>query len=272
MGSEIDGISGWLDEFHMRRDRGMPYVVASSNQVPQRHYYAPRIMSESSQTPRSVAANRRVSCDNASSSSGGTSYPSLFDQDIRTVSSKSSNPSAIGPPRHQQHRPIPGPGPGPSRLPCEFVEYHGCEATFDADDTEAWIAHIAYHLGNNFPMHCICWFCNREFVAQSDSPADCWVSYHARMLHIARHFRDQGLQAAQMRPDFFFLDHLRHHMLISDDEFYRATSNQHELQQIPNLFPRGYRPTNEEQGVPEVETHRSSRRREHRSSRRSRRP
>ncbi|KAH7149803.1 hypothetical protein B0J13DRAFT_522889 [Dactylonectria estremocensis] len=267
MVSDIDAIPGWLNEFHMQRSRGMPYGVPPPNQMPQRHYYASRIMSESSQAPRS--ANSQVSWGSASSSSDATSYPSLFDQDIRTVSSKSSNPASIGPPRNHQHRP--NLGPGPSRLPCEFIHYHGCQTTFDADDQEGWIAHVAYHLGNNFPAHCICWFCDREFVAQSNSPEDCWFSYHTRMSHIAGHFRDQGLQVAQMRPDFFFLDHLRHHMLISDDEFYRATSTRHELPQIPNLHPRGWRPEIEERGVPEVETHRSSRRRGHRSSRTSQR-
>ncbi|KAH7136249.1 hypothetical protein EDB81DRAFT_77383 [Dactylonectria macrodidyma] len=221
-----DGIQGWLDEFHMRRSRVMLYGVPSLNQMPQAHYYACHVMSDSGHGPMDIPEHHRRSCSrSSSSSSGSTSRSSLFEEtEVQITPSRSSSiDHMVGFQRQTT------PNLGTSRLPCEFVRYHDCGATFDIDDEEGWIAHIAHHLCNKFPPHCICWFCNREFVAQSDSLADCWVSYHARMLHIAQHFRIQHLVASQIRPDFFFLDHLHHHMLIRVDMYNHEIINASEL-------------------------------------------
>ncbi|KAH8685288.1 hypothetical protein BGZ61DRAFT_279562, partial [Ilyonectria robusta] len=144
-------------------------------------------------------------------------------------------------------------------LLCEWIEYGPCRVTFNINDEEGWISHIIQsHLGNNFPEHCVCWFCDEEYIAQSNSAADRWASYQARMYHIADHFRTQGLRANQMRPDHFFLDHIHRHGLIRDEE-YRYAINSHELEQIPGLHEAGWRPTRNDPSNRVVETNRRHR-------------
>lgn len=63
-----------------------------------------------------------------------------------------------------------------------------------------------------------------------------------------------------MRPDFFFLDHVYQHGLISEEVFQWARRF-HEVPQIPNLYPAGWRPGQEEEVVVEAEVNRSHRRR-----------
>lgn len=123
-------------------------------------------------------------------------------------------------------------------------------------------------MGKNFPAHCICWFCNREYIAQSNSAADRWASYQARMHHIARHFRTQGFRANQIRPDYFFLDYIYRHGLIRDEE-YRHAINLHELEQVPGLHEAGWRPTSYNPSNWVVEINRPRHNRRQRSSRHS---
>ncbi|KAH6990434.1 hypothetical protein BKA56DRAFT_206951 [Ilyonectria sp. MPI-CAGE-AT-0026] len=258
MANGINDLAGWVEDFHAQRSRNPGYFQPSS-ETPS--YYAPRIMSESSHLPMPSAGTQY-----SSASSAGTQCSSMFD-DVYTHSSMSTSPPDDAPPHHYQHQPVLG--PGPSRLLCEWVEYGHCGATFNVNDEEGWISHIVQsHLGNNFPTHCVCWFCDGEFIAQSNSAADCWVSYQARMYHIADHFRTQGLRANQMRPDHFFLDHIHRHGLIRDEE-YRYAINSHELEQIPGLHEAGWRPTRNDPSNRVVETNRRHRRRGHRSSRHS---
>ncbi|KAF7543200.1 hypothetical protein G7Z17_g10924 [Cylindrodendrum hubeiense] len=267
---QADGLNSWLNDFEQQRGRNDSYTFQSSSQMPpSRCYYAPRIMSESCYAPGAGTQGSQGPWSNSSWSNSTSSYPSVF-SDAQTASSRSTMPPSQGPPRHRQHRPVPG--PGPSNLICEFIGYDLCDARFDIDDEQGWIEHMAQaHLGNNFPAQCMCWFCDAQFIAQSNSDADCWASYEARMHHIAGHFRTQGLRADQMRPDYYFLDHIHRQRLISEDQFTQAASF-HELPQIPNLYPEGWRPPREDPGMRVVETSHGRRSHRHRSGHGSRHP
>lgn len=178
----------------------------------------------------------------------------------------STNPTEH-PWHYQKHQLVSG--PSPSRLPCEFVGYDHCEETFNIDDKDGWISHIIQcHLGNNFPPRCICWFCDEEYVAQSSSTVDCWESYQLRMDHIAEHFRTSNLGVDEIRPDFFFLDHIHRHGLVSKEEYRHATKYR-ELKQITDLHEASWRPTGQDQGTEVVETSRHDRRHRPKSSRHS---
>ncbi|KAF5667607.1 hypothetical protein FHETE_5665 [Fusarium heterosporum] len=142
-------------------------------------------------------------------------------------------------------------------LVCEFIGLGGCNEVFDSFNDEAgWIAHISdVHLRNIFPAVCICWFCDRTFKAQSYSQADAEACYRKRMHHIAKHIRND-VPRGQMRPDFFFLNHVHDYGLIDEEMFQRARVY-HEAPQIPNLYPAGWRPEYQDQRPTQLETSRS---------------
>lgn len=132
-----------------------------------------------------------------------------------------------------------------SPLLCEFVRYSKCRAIFDPDDVEGWIKHNAKeHLKKEYPVYSICWFCDDyTFRASTDSRDGRRHAYHDRMRHIAEHFHE-GWTGEDMRPDFFFLDHLHENKLISSRAFEKATAR-HEVPQPSGmeLHPHGWRPS-----------------------------
>lgn len=120
-------------------------------------------------------------------------------------------------PLHEQAAP-----PGPSalasyRIPCEFARYTGCTATFDAfTQAEAWIEHeLEVHLDGQGPPACLCWFCD-DFKFVVGPAGDRRETFRARMMHIVGHFQ-AGAAAGAVRPDFFFLDHVRERGLIGGE-------------------------------------------------------
>jgi hypothetical protein len=134
------------------------------------------------------------------------------------------------------------PAPISPLLVCEFIGLGGCDEVFDSTNEAGWIAHIAeVHLHYMFPATCICWYCDRTFRAPSYSQADTEACYRKRMHHIAKHLRDNPAPGSQMRPDFYFLNHLHDCGLIDEEMFQRATIY-HEVPQIPDLYPAGSRP------------------------------
>lgn len=202
-------------------------------------------ISEAERRPRIRTRPRRA----PSASSGGTVQSSTFDPSD-TISSVSTVPPPSTTSRRRLHRDdrplVPMPQERPSRLVCEWVRYSKCRATFDPYDVEGWIKHNANeHLSKEYPVYSICWFCDEyKFQAFSDSRDDRRQAYNDRMRHIAGHFHEhEGVTAHDMRPDFFFLNHLNDNNLISRRAFEKAKA-QTEVPQ-PNgmeLYPAGSRP------------------------------
>ncbi|KAJ3525546.1 hypothetical protein NM208_g11594 [Fusarium decemcellulare] len=257
----VADLNGFMSDFNARKGiqptRDIPTLDA---EFPS--YYAPELMfsDQGSAVPSARSTNR-------STMSRSTYTSSCFDRSRTWASnSVSTAPSHRGPfpLRHQ-----PATFPTASLLVCEFVGFGGCGAVFSPEDEEGWIAHIAnQHLGNIFPRVCVCWFCNEPaFRSVSKSLADREACYRERMHHIASHFRS-GRTRDDIRPDFFFLDHVHDHRLITEEMFQRATQY-HETPQIPNLYPAGWRPSHQSRGhraSVDVETSRPR----HRGSTRSR--
>ncbi|KAK7424219.1 hypothetical protein QQZ08_008707 [Neonectria magnoliae] len=170
-------LNGWIREFNEHRSSDRIQFLSDT---PRRNFYASSIMSESRTVPRS----------HASWATSASSCEEVFDKEYAgTFYSMSTAPSTNGPERQHRDLPIPAPAVPPSRLFCEFVGYDNCDVTFEIDDEEAWIDHIAYyHLNYIFPARCICWFCdNTEYRAASNTTADLESCYRQRMHHIAGH-------------------------------------------------------------------------------------
>ncbi|KAL7921546.1 hypothetical protein ACQKWADRAFT_121723 [Trichoderma austrokoningii] len=136
-----------------------------------------------------------------SSASSETRRSSVFDlgRSLSSMSSVSSGP----------------------QLPCEFIGYNDCEETFDLDNVDDWVQHVCgHHLAWRLPRDCVCWFCDVPvFHAVEDTADERERNFRARMHHIAGHF-GQGVTIADIRPDFYFLDHLRDIGLVSERDFW----------------------------------------------------
>ncbi|PTB41270.1 hypothetical protein M441DRAFT_68315 [Trichoderma asperellum CBS 433.97] len=120
--------------------------------------------------------------------------------------------------------------PGP-QLPCEFYGYDDCEETFDLNNVNDWVQHICgHHLIWRLPRDCICWFCDDAVFRTVNETADEREhNYRARMHHIADHYA-RGATTSDIRPDFYFLDHLRDIGLVSERNF-RIYKDWHEAPQ-----------------------------------------
>ncbi|CAM1509334.1 Fc.00g030730.m01.CDS01 [Cosmosporella sp. VM-42] len=224
-------IQNFLSDY--RTSQGERYVSASTPR------YAPSIALSEDRSVTGRPRRRR----SASSSSSATVRSSVFDTyDTRTVSSTSTAPPTYG--IAQDHRPL---LPPPQVLVCEFAGYSSCDFVFDLDDVDGWIEHIAIqHLRTRYPSYSCCWFCNSgKFQARSGKSTDLRACYWERMRHIAEHFRN-GKTPDEIRPDFFFLDHIHHHGLI-DDYTFQVAMSWHEGPQVDNIYPRGSLPTVQEE-------------------------
>lgn len=176
----------------------------------------------------------------ASSSSRHTRRSSTFSRgDAQTISTELTVPSRPG---------------SPPLLTCEFVGYNDCNQEFGLNNVNDWINHMAAdHLGNRFPTSSKCWFCTRNFEAASLDLSGLWACYRNRMLHIAEHFRS-GWTYADMRPDYFFLEHLNENDLIHPAR-YEAAKEWHEVPQIEGLYPAGSRFPRREHASHEYDRH-----------------
>ncbi|KID83242.1 nicotinamide N-methyltransferase [Metarhizium guizhouense ARSEF 977] len=175
-------------------------------------------------------------------------------------------------PMYTAHPPKYGPKPGGSQLskvyeyslillPCEFRKLSGCQTQFALHHKDLWIDHIIdEHLHGCCPRVSVCWFCDKSvFRSDLNHKYDKQEYFRRRMYHIATHFKE-GMTAADIRPDFYFLDHLYEHNLIDESTFKSAKK----LGEFPGgYFPRppgGY----ETQSEVVVESSRSCRRRQSR--------
>jgi hypothetical protein len=235
----VNDINGFISQHNARREP----LPSQHPFTPTPRYYASTLIvsEEGANSP----PTQSVSMSNASSS---TYMSSCFDMPTPQTSSTRAEPPPASAPYLQLSLPS-------SPLVCEFVRYTGCNATFDTNDEAGWIQHIAtFHLGNTFPTLCVCWFCDREFRASSHSQSDIEACYQKRMHHIAKHFR-RGVTGRQIRPDFFFLDHVHNYGLIDEETFQREKIC-HEAPQLSGLHPTGWRP--EQRSLPgQVEISRS---------------
>jgi hypothetical protein len=241
MGDIANEINGFISEHNARR-RGMQDTRDIFPAV-QSTYYAPSLMFSDQATngPPTQSINMSIA-------SSSTYVSSCFDKPTPRTASVLTKLSPV---------PI-----SPS-LVCEFIGLGGCDEVFDSSNEAGWIAHIAeMHLHHMFPATCICWFCDRTFRAPSYSRADTEACYGKRMHHIAKHLRDNLAPRSQMRPDFYFLNHLHDCGLIDEEMFQRATIY-HEVPQIPDLYPAGSRPGHDQRPA-QMETSRSRRRKSQR--------
>ncbi|KAF4976562.1 hypothetical protein FZEAL_6796 [Fusarium zealandicum] len=234
-------VNGFIYDFNARKGTQRTRHSQIFSAVLPSHYPQSLMLSD-----RATALSTRSI--NTSTNSRSTLMSSCFDRPrTQTASSIFTAPPLHGPAPQHRNRPV---LPSASPLVCEFIGFVGCNAIFDPEDEAGWIGHIAHHhLNNTFPMVCICWFCGNvpAFTAASNSQADREACYRRRMHHIAWHFRN-GWSGSQMRPDFFFLDHVHENGLITEEVFQQA-KRYHEVPQIPNLYPSGWRPEHQGAGA-----------------------
>ncbi|KAI9155371.1 hypothetical protein HJFPF1_07953 [Paramyrothecium foliicola] len=194
---------------------------------PVRRYKASLMLSDSDGRGRGTAASL-VGTESATPSlatSGSRLQCRIFDKKLalsETTASTAPPRRGVQPPQLQRPMvPIPNMAYR-VQLPCEFATFSGCEMHFSTNEVDAWIQHIVTaHLQGLLPSYTVCWFCEREFHAQLDTPADRARCYSSRMRHHVEHFLE-GVTAAQRRPDFHFLDHIHDHGLIADNTFHLA--------------------------------------------------
>ncbi|KID78778.1 uncharacterized protein G6M90_00g026700 [Metarhizium brunneum] len=139
-------------------------------------------------------------------------------------------------------------------LPCEFRKFSGCQKQFDLHDKDSWIDHIIdEHLHGRCPRVSICWFCDESvFRSGSNQKDEKLESFRQRMYHTATHFKE-GMTAADIRPDFYFLDHLRENNLIDESTFRSAKK----LGELPGGYSTRPPGGNETQSEVVVESSRS---------------
>ncbi|KAI1505185.1 hypothetical protein F5X99DRAFT_307101 [Biscogniauxia marginata] len=126
-------------------------------------------------------------------------------------------------------------------LVCEFIGYDSCEKAFELDKKNAWIEHVVTHLRGHFPKRCVCWFCDDyEFFADSTRLEDLKLNFKNRMHHIAEHFA-KGAIVDEIRPDYFFLDHLDSFGLITKTN-YQMVRNWQEGPFVRGIYPPSYVP------------------------------
>ncbi|KAI1132143.1 hypothetical protein F5Y10DRAFT_6087 [Nemania abortiva] len=105
-------------------------------------------------------------------------------------------------------------------LPCEFVGYSNCEQRFALNEVDLWIEHIiSDHLQGSLPDKVICWFCD-DYIFDSNRVGNRHLNFQQRMWHIRDHFWDGGVGVHNMRPDYYFNEHLRRSRLIPDHVYH----------------------------------------------------
>lgn len=130
---------------------------------------------------------------------------------------------------------LPPPLP-PYILPCEFLST-GCEKWFYPTEIERWIRHSLSHFPRvPLPSKAICTFCDDEVF---ESRGDLESNWRRRMGHIASHF--QSLQREDdQRPDFWVLNHMYKHGLMSDEDWEYARGYTESPRGFPGIVSRKY--------------------------------
>lgn len=131
----------------------------------------------------------------------------------------------------------------PNLLPCEFAVYSDCAHTFALDETEQWIEHSILHLQDRLPMRCMCWFCDDFLFDAREQLQDKRSNFINRMDHIRNHILDDHYAMDQMRPDYYFLKHLKEHGLISERLYQIAWSwNESPAPSIGGIYDHNFVP------------------------------
>ena len=236
----------------------------------ERPYYAPFLNVPESVHPGQVRRHRGIGswASSATFSSRSSNFDAVDAASTVTRSTASTVPRSHvfpqGPPAVSQQRPL-IPDFTQSWLPCEFRRYGKCSAAFRFADVNSWIDHIlSGHLHYRLPTVTACWFCDAAiFRSASTREDDKMSSYRQRMLHIADHFF-QGMSAAEVRPDYNMVKHMRQSGLMDESTFRRATKRD----ELPARFLvhefRDDEPTS--RAHEESREHRSHSRRKHSSS------
>ncbi|KAI1368955.1 hypothetical protein F5Y08DRAFT_208124 [Xylaria arbuscula] len=134
-------------------------------------------------------------------------------------------------------------------LPCEFVGYGGCDTTFDVNDVDSWIEHIASeHMRNKLPKKAFCWYCDEFEFDSRDVNGDKRANFENRMWHIRNHIVYEGRTPHNIRPDHYLNKHLYEHHLIGE-ESYNSVRRYSEIWQ-PSYLVDSHAPP-EDWGVPE---------------------
>lgn len=129
-------------------------------------------------------------------------------------------------------------------LPCEFVGWAACNVSFELKEFQKWVDHIVEeHLHLKYPKRCICWFCDDvEFITnESTGTESCQRNFRDRMLHIHGHFTKNDVSLWDIRPDFFFMDHLYNNHLIGK-EVYEVGRNFSEGPRVKGIHPPHFVP------------------------------
>lgn len=185
-------------------------------------YYATSL--NISEAPRQPQALTHRGTPSWGSSATQASFAFDAFENLSTCSA-STAPSTSGPEPVMRQRPAIADF-GAGSLPCEFRTFANCSGMFPLHQANLWIEHMIHeHLRGAFPIKSLCWFCDDvQFESKSSRQDDKMLCYRQRMHHIASHFY-QGLTAANIRPDFNFLDHLLRNRLISEEMFRRASQH-----------------------------------------------
>jgi hypothetical protein len=207
---------------HIRHRQGFGYD-GTAFQSTQGYFYPSQLYLDEDAS----LALPRTECSTSLASSATRNFDSpAFDtfEHSSNYSSSTAPPPAYGSEPAGLRRP-PIPDHILTWLPCEFKNFSSCNRKFSSEEVDLWIDHIIErHLHRHLPSFSICWFCDDEsgkFRAASNRSAEKEKCFRRRMHHIAEHFHT-GMKALDIRPDFFFLDHLHHYKLISERTFQLA--------------------------------------------------
>ncbi|KAI1481265.1 hypothetical protein F4774DRAFT_46291 [Daldinia eschscholtzii] len=177
-----------------------------------------------------------------SSYTEGTQYSGQFSVDGSVCSdyTVATQYSTGGHPHEMLHNLVPNP------LPCELFAV-GCDVTFSFSEVDAWIEHvITAHLRDKLPSKVLCWFCDQwDYDCRSPGMGgDRRYNFDCRMRHIYDHFVD-GQTAHKMRPDFYMIEHLGRHGLVSQNT-YNLLRKWHDIpcsiEEIRHVQRRGFVP------------------------------
>ena len=120
-------------------------------------------------------------------------------------------------------------------LPCEFF-FIGCNVRLSPAHLEEWISHsLSHFVDAPLPSTAICTFCD-EATFQSQGDAE--INWRNRMLHIHEHLEDLT-PSTNMRPDYWVIEHLQKHELISQEDHTHAVQGT-ERPLCDNLYSLNY--------------------------------
>ncbi|KAK8039228.1 hypothetical protein PG993_007639 [Apiospora rasikravindrae] len=196
--------------------RASPFDVASDSSVdltPIHFRLAPTYGSSTRSASTRSASTVSTAQDSMWSRRSGRSGRSGKSHNT-TLSSPPRSTASTAPSVFNDHATIDPPHNPRYRLPCEYARLGLCNETFGPEETDFWEWHVGtLHLQDRLPPHCICWFCDQEFSA-TDHNGDERENFRFRLEHIRDHIIQGRLNAQDMRPDYFLLEHMYRNGLL----------------------------------------------------------